>query len=123
MEQLVAAIALAILAIGIVGMANPAAVLRLWGRWRGPRRQILHALARIAFGLAVTSIAPQTRAPQAVYWVGILCFASGVIALLLRPATFWAFVSWGLRQSLSIIRMESALAAATGGFLAWATLG
>jgi hypothetical protein len=123
MEQVVGGLALAILGFGIVGIANPAAVVRVWGRWRGPRRQILHALARAAFGLAVAYVAPQTHAPQAVYWLGVLCFASGIVGLLLRPATFWAFVSWSLRQSSSVIRMESALAAATGGFLVWATLG
>jgi hypothetical protein len=122
MEQLVAVLALAILAIGLVGMVHPATVLRVWGRWRSPRRQVAHALARVAFGLAVASVANQTRAPQAVYWVGILCFASGVIGMLLRPATFWALVSWSLRQSSSVIRMESALAAAVGAFLTWATL-
>ena len=118
-----AALALALLGLGIVGMVDPSAILRIWGRWRGPRRHMLHALARVAFGIAVAWIAPRTRAPQAVYWLGVVCFASGLIGLLLRPATFWALVSWSLRQSQSVIRMESALAAATGGFLAWATLG
>lgn len=116
-------LALGILGVGIVGTVSPRAVLRVWGRWRGPRRQMLHALARIGFGLAVAAVAPRTRAPEAVYWLGIVCFASGVLGLLMRPATFWALVSWGLRQSSSVIRLESALAAAAGGFLVWATLG
>jgi cytosine/uracil/thiamine/allantoin permease len=123
LEQVVAALAIALLGLGIVGMANPWAILRVVGRWPGSRRRILHALARVAFGIAVASIAAQTRAPQAVYWLGVLCFASGLIALLLRPALFWAFVSWSLRQSSSVVRMQSALAAAVGGFLTWATLG
>ncbi len=118
-----AALALALLGLGIVGVASPAALQRVWGRWRGPRRQTLHALARVAFGLAVASIAPRARAPQAVYWLGVACLASGVAGLLLRPATFWALLSWSLRQSQSVIRLESALAAATGAFLAWAILG
>ena len=119
---MVTVLALALLGIGITGLASPSAVLRLWGRWRGPRRRIAHALARIAFGTLVAAVAPRTRAPDAVYWLGVLCFASGVVTLLLRPATFWALVSWGLRQSSSAVRMESALAAASGGFLVWATL-
>ena len=123
LEHLVAILALAVLAIGVIGMARPVEIVRVWGRWRSPRRQVLHALARVAFGTLLAAAAPQTRAPEAVYWLGILFFASGVLALLLRPATFWSFVSWGLRQSTRVIRMESALAAATGGFLAWATLG
>jgi hypothetical protein len=120
MEQLVAALAIAILGLGIVGMASPSVILRLGSRWRGRRRHTFHALARAAFGVAVAFIAPQTRAPQAVYWLGVVCFASGVIGLLLRPATFWALVSWSLRQSISFVRMQSALAAAVGGFLTWA---
>ncbi len=120
MEQVVAAFAIAMLGVGVVGMASPSVILRLGGRWRGPRRRIFHALARAAFGVAVAFIAPQTRAPQAVHGLGVVCFASGVIGLLLRPATLWALVSWSLRQSSAVVRMESALAAAVGGFLAWA---
>lgn len=123
MKRLAFVFGLCILAVGIMGVIAPASVVWLAERFASPAPFYVLGAVRITFGLVLISVAPDSRVPKALRFMGGIIVLLGVITLItgfvaVEPARA-TIESW-THQSPAILRLTALFVVALGGFLAYA---
>jgi hypothetical protein len=111
---------LAVAAIGLLGVAAPAALVDLLGRWRVLTRLPLILGLRVGFGILFLLAAPHCRLPDFVRVVGALELAAAPVLLVAGAERLEGFVSWWLQRSPAFVRYWCSAALAFGILLACA---
>lgn len=119
MSFVVSGFALAMLIVGILGLASPEALMSFVRRWQTPGGMWAAAGIRIAFGVAAWSAAPSSRAPLALQVLGVVSGLSGIALPCLGPSRFVAILSWWERRSAAVKRAWAGVAVVVGGFVLW----
>lgn len=119
MGLVVSGFALAILVVGAMGLASPAALISFVRRWQTRSGIWAAAGFRIAFGVAAWSAAPSSRTPLVLQILGAVSVLSGIALPLLGLSRFAAIVSWWEDRSAGFKRVWSGVACAFGAFLLW----
>jgi len=122
MGFVVSGFALAILLVGVLGLASPEALMSFVRRWQTPSGIWAAAGFRIAFGVALWLAAPSSRVPVALQLLGAVSALSGIALPLLGLARFAAILSWWERRSVGFRRAWAGAACAFGGFLLWSVI-
>jgi len=122
MSFVVAGFSLAILAIGVLGLASPDALMAFVRRWQTPLGIWIAAAFRVTFGVVFWLAAPSSRVPVLLKILGAVSVLSGVALPLLGLSRFEAIVSWWAGRSAVFKRMWAVVALAFGGFLLWAVI-
>ena len=122
MGFVVSGFALAILVVGAMGVASPAALMSFVRRWQTASGIWAAAGFRIAFGVAAWSAAPASRTPVVLQVLGVVSIVSGIALPLLGLSRFVAILSWWERRSVRFKRVWAGVACAFGGFLLWSVI-
>ena len=115
-------LALAIAALGGVGVLAPSVLLALVTAMRNPAGLWVAALLRVALGTALYCAASRSRAPRAFRVLGALTVAAGVALPFLGVARFVALLDWWTAQGAVVTRLWAAAAVAFGVLVAWGVI-
>ena len=110
---------LAVAAIGLLGIAAPAALTSLLARWRVLTQLPVTLGLRVALGLLFVVAAPHCRLPDLVRFVGIVELVGAVVLLVAGREPLQRFVTWWLQQSPAFVRYWCSAALAFGILLAY----
>ena len=113
-------VALFIMAIGVIALVAPYALLSMAPHMVTPTGLYVAAAIRIAMGLALFSAASASRMPKTLRVFGMVAFIAGVATLFLGVDRAHAIANWGSNQGASAIRVFGLLALAVGGLIAYA---
>jgi hypothetical protein len=122
MGFVVSGFALAILVVGAMGVASPAALMSFVRRWQTSSGIWAGTGFRIAFGVAAWSAAPASRTPVVLQVLGVVSIVSGIALPLLGLSRLAAVVSWWERRSAGFKRGWAGVACAFGAFLLWSVI-
>ena len=123
MKRLAFVVALVIAAFGAVGFLVPSILVWLGLHATTPVVFCIVALIRIAFGLILILVAPNSRAPNAIRILGVVIVIAGIgtaLTGLLNIEGARSMVEWWLHQPSGLVRLTGVVLAALGGFIAWA---
>jgi len=101
---IVVAFALLIMGVGLVGVAAPARVIAFTRFWQNPGALWLAAGIRVAMGVALYLVAPETRAPQVFQAFGILVVVAGVLLPFLGRERIGRLIDWWAALPEGMIR-------------------
>lgn len=123
MKTLAFVFGLCISAVGAVGIVVP--TILVWIAQRFGTSDPFYALAavRIAFGLILISVAPTSRAPKGLRFLGYVIVVLGMTTALtglLAVGRARAAIDWWVHQESWVLRLTSCLILALGGFVAYA---
>jgi hypothetical protein len=114
------ALALAIAAIGAVGVASPSHLLAFAQSLSEPIAIYAVAAVRVAFGVVLVLAAPGSRMPKTLRVIGIVIIIVGALTPFFGLEQAQALLSWWTSQPLWVMRAWSVLAIAFGAFVAYA---
>jgi hypothetical protein len=115
-------LALAIAAIGAVGVLAPAVLLTLVAEMQSPAGLWIAAALRVVLGTALYVAAPRSRAPTTFYVLGVVTVLAGVALPFLGVARFDALLGWWIAQGASVTRLWAAAAVAFGLLVAYGVI-
>jgi hypothetical protein len=123
MTVIVAAVGLFVLVLGVLGLVQPATLIRLVERpWRSQAGLTLAILFRAALGILLVATASTTRFPLAIGLLGILSLLTAVAIPFLGYHRLRRFVGWWAARPPAFISAWSAVACASGAFLIYAAV-
>ena len=120
MKRLALQIALFVIAVGVVGVIRPDALVAAGQYVLTPRGLLGIAGLRVAFGIVLLLVAPSTRAPKVVRVLGAVALVAGLMTPIFGVERSRAVMAWETSYGNAPIRAGAALAVALGGFLAFA---
>ncbi len=120
MRPLAVVVALAIVALGLIGVAAPDTLLDISRHL--VTRPGLYAVAafRVAYGALLIAIARGSRMPRTVRVVGIIVVIAGLLTPLFGVDRAHAYIGWLASQGPAIVRLVGCAAAAFGLLLVYA---
>lgn len=115
--------ALMIMFFGAVGLIAPGC--SVWVARHAGTSGVFYVIAaiRVAFGLALISVASVSRAPRTLRVMGWIVLLAGIITAvtgLVAIERARAMIEWWLQQGSGIVRLTSVMIMAFGGFIACA---
>ena len=116
------AICVFIVAMGATGLASPQRLFGFVRRFQSPWGLFVGGGIRVALGVSLFLVAPDTRAPEVLRPLGAFLVLAGFLMPLFGPARFGGWIDWWSRQSDAFARAWSAFAVAFGAGLAWLVL-
>jgi hypothetical protein len=122
-KTLAFAIGLCIALVGVVGIAEPSALVWIAHHASTPGAFYAVAILRIAFGVVLIYVAPASRAPRGLRLLGSIIVIAGIATALtglVGMERARAVIEWWLQQGSSVIRGTSLLLVALGSFVAYA---
>jgi hypothetical protein len=123
MKTLAFSVALAIMAVGTVGILVPAGLVWIAQHVKSPGAFYIIATVRVVFGLVLISVASFSRAPKTLRVLGYLIVIAGIITALMGLVAIdraRAMIEWWLQQGSGVVRLAGVLGLAVGGFIAYA---
>lgn len=121
MSVAVASVGLLILALGMLGLFRPPALIGLVdGVWRASAGLWVVTAVRTAFGVLLLAAAAGTRFPWIVGALGVLSLASAVAIPVLGHARMRRWIDGWVTRSAGFVRAWSLVACAFGAFLVYA---
>ena len=123
MKTLAFGLALCITTIGVVGFFAPSVLV--WAARRSDTSLAFYiiAIARVAFGLLLLSVAPCSRRPKVLSVMGYVIVIFGITTAfigLFAMEQARSLIDWWLRQPSGVLRFTAVAVAALGGFVAHA---
>jgi ABC-type xylose transport system permease subunit len=110
-----------VLAIGLLGVAQPAWMMGLVQRaWRRPGAIWLIGALRLGLAAALWIAAPETRVPGVIRVLAGVSLLSGLATWFMPRGAMQRLLDWFLSRSSGEIRAWAVLAAAFGAALIWA---
>jgi hypothetical protein len=123
MRVAIAAFGLFVLALGVLGVARPAALIGLVERpWRSRAGFHVAVGLRAVLGVLLLAAASSTRFPRVIGALGVLSLIAAVSIPLLGYERLRRFVEWWVARPADFVRAWSLLACAFGSFLIYAAL-
>jgi presenilin-like A22 family membrane protease len=116
-------VALAIMAIGTVGILVPSALVWIAQHSLTSGAFYVIATLRVAFGLILISVASASRAPKTLRILGYLILISGVTTALTGLVAIErarVIIEWWSQQGPSVLGLTGVPVLALGGFVAYA---
>jgi hypothetical protein len=123
MKNLAFVMGLLILAVGVVGITVPAALVWIAQHVMTSEAFYVIGAIRIVFGLVLISAASASRAPRTLRILGIVIVIAGITAALMGLVAMdraRAIIDWWLQQGSGAFRLAAVFALALGGFVAYA---
>jgi hypothetical protein len=122
-KNLAFVVGLGIFTVGGIGILAPSVLV--WIAQHSVTSGVFYlvAIVRVAFGLALISVASASRVPKAVRVLGYVILIAGITTALtglLAIGRARAIIDWWLQQRLSVVRLTGVLVLALGGFVAYA---
>jgi NAD/NADP transhydrogenase beta subunit len=102
-----------------ISFAVPDLRLSLEGSVITPAGLIAIAALRIAIGLVFVLAAPASRAPRTLRVLGLIVIIAGVMTPWFGVARAWAVLNWLASAGSLLMRLDSVVGMAIGGFLVW----
>lgn len=123
MTTAVAAFGLFVLALGVMGVVRPDALMSFVERpWRTRAGLGLAFAFRAVFGVVLVAAATETRFPWVVGGLGVLSLVSAALVPVLGFVRIRRFIDWWLARPAGFIRAWALVACAFGGFLIYAVV-
>lgn len=107
-------------AIGIVGLANPALLLKATKFTLASPGLYVVAAIRVVFGLVLMGAAATSRMPRTLRVLGAFIVLAGIVTPLFGVERTRAIVSWWSMQSTAFMRIWISFAVAFGLFIIYA---
>jgi hypothetical protein len=123
MKTLAFVFGLCIASFGAVGILAPSAPLWIAQHFVNSGAFYVIAAVRVAFGLALISVASASRAPKTLRVLGCLILIAGITTALTGLVAMErarAIIEWWLQQGSDVVRLTGVLILALGGFVACA---
>ena len=123
MKTLAFGVGLCIMAIGALGLFVPSDLTWIAERSQSSVAFYVIASIRIAFGLILLSAAPVSRAPRALWLLGVIIVFAGIMTALTGLVGMdraRLLIDWWVRQGSAVVRLTAAAVLAFGGFIAYA---
>ena len=123
MRTLAFSVALAIMAVGTVGILVPSGLVWIAQHVKTPGAFYIIATVRVAFGLVLISVASVSRTPKTLRVLGYLILVAGIMTALMGQVAIErarAMIEWWLQQGAGVVRLAGVLILAVGGFTAYA---
>jgi hypothetical protein len=123
MKNLAFVAGLLIVAIGVIGIVEPPALVWLAPQILTPQAFYVVGVVRVGLGLVLISVASRCRAPRLLRVVGYLVLAAGFATVATGA---WAMdraraiVEWWLQEGPLLARLTGAGVVMFGGFIAYA---
>jgi hypothetical protein len=115
-------IGLFIASVGIVGLIVPSFLVWIAGHFVSSGAFYVVAVVRVAVGLLLFSVAPDTRAPRTIRVLGGLLVIAGIgaaVTALVAIGRATAIIDWWLRQGSGVVRLTGIPLIILGGFVAY----
>jgi hypothetical protein len=115
-------IGLFIASVGIVGLIVPSFLVWIAGHFVSSGAFYVVAVVRVAVGLLLFSVAPDTRAPRTIRVLGCLLVIAGIgaaVTALVAIGRASAIIDWWLRQGSGVVRLTGIPLIILGGFVAY----
>ncbi len=123
MKTLAFGMTLVIAAVGAVGVVMPSGLVWIAHHSLNPGAFYVIAIARVAFGLLLISVASVSRAPKTLrvlgYFILIAGMATAVMGLVGMERAR-AIIEWWLQQGPGVVRLTAVVVLALGSFVAYA---
>lgn len=114
------ALAVALAAIGAIGVVSPALLVELARPLLSPGALYGVAAIRVAFGVVLLLAAPPSRMPRTVRALGVFLIVAGVLTPVLGAERALAILDWWSGQPDWLTRIWSGAAVAFALFVAYA---
>ncbi len=123
MTWVVALFGIAIILLGVLGLARPGNLIRLvLGAWQSRKGFYFSIGIRVVFGIVLLLAASQSRFPEVFRILGIISLVAAMVAPFLGFVRLQRFVQRWTKRSPGFIRGWSVMAAAFGVFLFYGSL-
>ncbi len=83
MAYIVTVLGVAIVLIGVLGLAQPQRLIGLVQRWQSPARFWFAVVIRVVLGAVLLAVAPDCRAPLVIRVVGVISIVAAVALVIL----------------------------------------
>lgn len=121
MRVALAAVGLLILALGMLGVVRPAALMGLIERpWRSRVGLYLAVAFRAVLGVFLVAAASSSRFPWLIGGLGVLALLAAIAFPLLGYARMRRFVDWWMARPAGFVRGWALAACAFGALLVYA---
>jgi hypothetical protein len=119
MNFIVALIGWVIVAIGLLGIAQPHLMPTAVLGWRPDLLLYITVSTRIVLGLLLFFAAPSCRLPRFTRVIGVIAVLSGIVSALIGASRLESIVQWTSAQPTEVIRLMYTLDIILGAFLAY----
>jgi hypothetical protein len=119
MNFIVALIGWIIVAIGLLGIAQPHLIPTAVLSWRPDLLLYITVGTRIVLGLLLFFGAPSCRLPRFTRVIGVIAFVSGIVSAFIGASRLESIVQWMSAKPSGTIRLLYALDVVLGAFLAY----
>jgi hypothetical protein len=123
MKTLAFCVALAIMAVGTLGVVLPSSLVWIAQHVVTPSAFYIIATIRVAFGLVLISVASVSRTPKTLRVLGYFILIAGITTALMALVAIEharAIIEWWLQQGSGVVRLAGVLVLVLGGFVAYA---
>jgi hypothetical protein len=120
MATLVSLVGLALILVGIFGIASPQRLADIVQTWSVRGRFLTAVVVRLVIGITFVFAAPATRFPTAILVLGVMALVVAVALMLVGSKRVDALIQWWFRQSAGFTRGWSILAVLLGAVLVYA---
>ena len=120
---IVTMVSILVMALGILGLASPAAMMAFVSHWESRTGLWVAAIVRVIFGVALWFAAPASRAVGVLRVVAVVSVAAAFVLPLVGVSRVQSFLAWWARRSPTFVRTWSAAAFIFGVFLLWSVVG
>ena len=112
-----------VMAVGVVGVASPSALMRAGEYAVTSVGLYATAVLRIGMGIVFVKVASTSRAPNLLRAFGIIAIVAGLITAVVGVDRARAMLDWESAQGPALIRCGAGFAFAFGGFIVFAVRG
>jgi len=109
--------------VGMVGLVSPDSLIAVGRHVITPVGLYAIAVLRVGIGLLLIRVAPISRAPRTLRACGAVVVVAGLLTPLFGVDRIRAILEWEATQGTALVRAGAVMAAAAGGFLAFAVTG
>ena len=111
--------------VGIAGIVSPDSLTAVRRQYFAtPVRLYAAGALRVAMGLVVILVAPNSRAPKTLRALGaVMCLQGLAATLLFGPDRARTILEWETMQGNALLRVGATVALAAGAFMAFAVSG
>ena len=120
---IVTMVSILVMALGVLGLASPAAMMAFVSRWESRTGLWVAAIVRVIFGVALWFAAPASRAAGVLRVLAVVSVAAACVLPLLGVSRVQSILVWWSRRSPAFVRTWSAAAFVCGAFLLWSVVG
>lgn len=113
-------IGVCIIAVGVVGLLVPSALIWLAQHSLTPGELYFIAAFRVAFGVLLLSVSSASRIPRTLRVVGFILVVAGIATPFIGVERARPIIEWWTLQGSGVVRITSAFVLGLGGFFAYA---